>query len=139
MLTLKNDGIITCATKDTPEIYRMSDYFNIKYAPSELSQYWTEPAPPEECSCYLNELRQPVISFDSQASYVKYKLYRIDSNAHVLVGWAMGENGETISITDTSAPSGEQSYYILPEHNDAYRHGAALSGKISQIIKITVP
>ena len=139
MLTLKNDGIITCATKDTPEIYRMSDYFNIKYAPSELSQYWTEPAPPEECSCYLNELRQPVISFDSQASYVKYKLYRIDSNAHVLVGWAMGENGETISITDTSAPSGEQSYYILPEHNDAYRHGAALTGKISQIIKITVP
>ena len=92
------------------------------------------------CSFHLiDELRQPVISFDSQASYVKYKLYRIDSNAHVLVGWAMGENGETISITDTSAPSGEQSYYILPEHNDAYRHGAALTGKISQIIKITVP
>lgn len=139
LLTLKNDGVITCATKDTPEIYRMTDYFNIKYAPTEISQYWSEPAPPEELSCYLNELRQPVISFKAQASYVKYKLYRIDQDVHTFIGWAMGESGETLNIMDTSASSGEQSYYILPEHNDAFRHGTALTGKISNIVTIKVP
>ena len=138
-LTLKNDGVITCATKDTPEIYRMTDYFNIKYAPSQTSQYWTEPAPPEELSCYLNELRQPVISFNSQASYVKYKLYRVEQSTHTLIGWVMGESGKTLSITDSTADSGEHSYYILPEHNDAYRHGLPLTGKISQIVNISVP
>ncbi|HJA68797.1 MAG TPA: PBP1A family penicillin-binding protein [Firmicutes bacterium] len=139
MLTLKNDGVITCATKDTPEIYRMTDYFNVKYAPTQASQYWTEPNPPEELSCYLNELRQPVISFNAEESYVKYKLYRIDKDSHTLIGWAMGESGEALNIIDTAAEPGEHSYYILPEHNDAYRHGTALTGKISQIVTITVP
>ncbi len=51
----------------------------------------------------------------------------------------MGESGKTLSITDSTADSGEHSYYILPEHNDAYRHGLPLTGKISQIVNISVP
>lgn len=139
LLTLKNQGIISCATKDTPEIYKITDYFNKEYAPSLSSQYWAEPEPPEELEIHLNELRQPVISFTAKAPYVRYKLYRADAEQHLLIGELMGDMGQILSITDGTAPSGTLSYYILPEHNDAYRHGTALTGKISSMIKITVP
>lgn len=138
--SLLNDGEPMIASAFTPKDQTTLEYFLKGNAPTEYSQYWSVPSPPDDFYVEQGEGGVPVISFTPLQKYITYRVMKIDKEESVpqLLGEYTGDYRK-ITLTDESAEYGHTyMYYIVPVHPEIKMGGEQLAGPSSPVIEITL-
>lgn len=140
MQSLKSGGEPMIASAFTPKDQITLEYFLKKNAPTDYSEYWAVPSPPDDFSVEQSEGGVPVISFTPLQEYITYRVMRIDSEESLpeLLGEYSGDT-EKVTLTDESAEYGHTyMYYVVPVHPGIEIGGEQLAGPSSPVIEITL-
>lgn len=137
---LYTEGVVATATENTPNYYKLVEYFAADNSPNNPSAYWSKPNPPKDLKYMINELRQPVISFLAENSYISYQIYRIGKDKTEMLTQLKGKAGSTMRYVDKSAVPGETyEYFVLPVHEEVYVNGKPLTGNGSEKLTVRIP
>ncbi len=139
MQSLKN-GEPLIASAFTPKDQTVPEYFLKDNAPTQYSEYWTVPSPPDDFSVGQGEGGLPVVNFTPVQKYITYRILRLDKEASEpqLIGEYTGDTRE-VKLTDENAKYGHTyMYYIIPVHPEIKIGGEQLTGPSSPVIEITL-
>lgn len=128
------------ASAFTPDEDTTLEYFVKDRAPTDYTDYWAVPEPPDDLMVVSGSGGYPRITFTPKQDYVLYQLFRtdLDDNSTVMIGKYDGNN-ERIDISDYSAEYGHwYQYQVVPVHPEITINGEQLTGPPSASVDIEV-
>jgi membrane peptidoglycan carboxypeptidase len=138
--SLGNAGGPMLASAFTPKDEMATEYFLKKNVPTEYSNYWAVPSPPNDLSVAHGDGGYPEITFTPPESFAKYRLMRLDSSESepTVIGEYTGDM-PSVTVTDDTAQYGHAySYYVIPVHPEIKINGGPLEGPSSAVVQISM-
>ena len=131
--TLNTKWVLCAAGENTSKNQVLQEYFEEGTQPEAQSDYWHEPAPANDFSVQLNEVREVTISLTPSQEFAEYHIYRKNSSGESLIKKISGEANKKIEFIDGDYTQGDV-YYYIPVHKYVISNGAPLAGKKSEEI-----
>ena len=132
------DGNVYLAADDTPEEFRMKEYFLKENAPTKYSPKWTKPTAPVELGWSIDQSGRPVISFTAENASFKYRIIRSSSGSEEKTVFEIEGKTGYVSFTDADATPGAAYVYRIIAENDAIKNEGRIS-EPSRKLRIVVP
>lgn len=130
---LEEDHEVVLATALTPEEESAVEVFAAGSAPTSYTEYWSVPPAPSDVRAQQNEQGYPVISWKSDKAYFVCLVYRDDA----LIAELSGKTSYT--YTDSDAPGGEHTYYVIAAHPELVIAGERVESPKSRSVKCKAP
>ena len=138
--TLENQHVAVLANALTPDSAVVREVFVAGTEPTDMSQYWIVPAPPNMIEAQLDADGMPEITFQPLETFILYRLYRedLEGNTALLGEWPGSEG--SVLYEDVTAQAGESySYYVVPAHPQLEIAGKQVIGAASRKVSLQVP
>lgn len=124
----------------TPEDQTTLEYFTQETIPTEYSEYWVVPSPPDDLEVEHGSGGYPSIRFTPKQSFVLYRVMREDVRLKKkeMIGEYSGAEAQ-ILVNDFSASYGHvYRYYVVPVHPEIQIKGELLAGPQTAPVRITL-
>ena len=136
--TLRREHVAVLASGLTPDDCAVSEYFVKGTEPTVFSDYWQLPEPPTDLRVLLSgDVAE--ITFTPPSRYMRYRLYREDSDGFAILLQTFDPMGCPVTYADpTDRLNGQYAYYVIPVHPALTSGGEPLCGPASQTCPIVI-
>nr|WP_122011664.1 PBP1A family penicillin-binding protein [Maliibacterium massiliense] len=132
---LERQHKVIAASATTPKEATVREFYKLGDEPTDVSDYWDPPAPPQDVHVEADSSGVPIVTFTMQKDTAYYEVFRKVSGEATSLGSLDGSK-KAAALRDITAPANVPlEYYVVAVHKEKRGDGSAITGNPSHSVR----